>query len=166
MRGRRPTSTAAKKLAGNPGKRKLNAQEPTLPPGTSAFDTPPPELEGDPMAQAEWTRTAQMLRERRVITEGERGSLIALCQQWSIYQQAVAKWRTLGMIVKTPKGYPIINPYLGIANTALGLCTRLWAELGLTPSARSRVKVVETPAAGDPFAEFDQPLKLVKGGRA
>jgi phage terminase small subunit len=46
-------------------------------------------------------------------------------------------------------------PYLAIANKALQGCTRLWAELGMTPSSRSRVQL--PPDASDPFAEFDVP---------
>jgi hypothetical protein len=29
-------------------------------------------------------------------------------------------------------------------------------EFGMTPAARSRVKVPDAPAAADPFAEFDE----------
>jgi phage terminase small subunit len=47
------------------------------------------------------------------------------------------------------------NPYLGVATKALSACARLWPELGLTPSSRSRVKA--PAAADDPFTEFDVP---------
>jgi P27 family predicted phage terminase small subunit len=134
---------------------------PTTPPPAPVIvegETVPPELVGDTTATAEWLRTIPMLREREVITEGDRGSLIALCQQWSVYQQAVGQWRALGMIVKTPSGYPMVNPYLGVANKALNQCLKLWAELGLTPSSRSRVTTLPPAGPADPFAEFD-PLR-------
>jgi phage terminase small subunit len=99
MRGRKPQPTRQKKLAGNPGRRKLNDAEPQLPTPSEAFDVPPAELEHDTIACVEWRRSAPMLRTRRVITDGDRGVLIALCQQWSIYQQAIQKWSTMGMIV-------------------------------------------------------------------
>jgi P27 family predicted phage terminase small subunit len=158
MRGRKPKPTEQKKLAGNPGKRPINAVEPQLP-VSSGFDAVPLELAADGAASTEWQRTAPMLRERKVITDGDRGALIALCQQWSIYQQAVQKWSTMGMIVKAPSGYPMVNPYLGIANKALTNCMKIWAELGLTPSSRSRVHAVPDAEARDPFAEFDEPSK-------
>jgi P27 family predicted phage terminase small subunit len=120
-------------------------------------ETVPPELINDKTATAEWLRTIPMLREREVITDGDRGSLIALCQQWSVYQEAVAQWRALGMIVKAPSGYPMVNPYLGVANKALNQCLKLWAELGLTPSSRSRVTTLPPAGPADPFAEFDPP---------
>jgi P27 family predicted phage terminase small subunit len=169
VRGRKPKPTRRKQLEGFAGKRRRNRREPKLPPfqkpqappAAPAAPAPvngeavPTELLGDAVATAEWLRTVPMLREREVITEGDRGSLIALCQQWSVYQEAVAKWRALGMIVKAPSGYPMVNPYLGVANKALNQCLRLWAELGLTPSSRARVTTLPPTGVNDPFAEFD-----------
>ena len=139
MRGRKPKPTALKVLEGNPGKRPLNHQEPVMPEPSDAFEVPPPELLGDVVAKAEWTRLAPMLRKARTITEADRSSLVALCQQWSWYLEAKNKVSTTGMVVKSPNGYPTPNPYIGIANKALDYCLKLWTELGITPSSRSRV---------------------------
>jgi phage terminase small subunit len=51
------------------------------------------------------------------------------------------------------------NPYIGISNKSLGNCVKLWVELGLTPSARSRVTTAPGALAdeADVFAEFDEP---------
>lgn len=98
-----------------------------------------------------------MLRTIRLLTDADRAALIACCLQWSRYIEATRKLRLTGMVVQSPSGYPIPNPYIGIANRSLLLCTRLWVELGLTPSSRSRVK--EAPSREpDAFAEFDQPF--------
>jgi len=137
--GRRPQPTHIRLLRGNPGKRRVNPHEPTPPPVSAAFDTPPPELAGDALAEAEWRRVAPMLRACKLATEAERTGLIALCQQWSRYLEAQDNIRTLGMLIKTPKGIPIANPYLAIADKALAHCHRLWVELGLTPAGRARI---------------------------
>ena len=160
MRGRKPKPTSQKVLEGNPGKRQLNVAEPQLPAPVDAFDAPPQELAGDGVASAEWSRLAPILRRSRTVTEGDRGVLVALCQQWSRYQDANGKVAVAGMVVKSPSGYPMPNPYIGIANKSLTHCTKLWAELGLTPSARSRVTTVDT-GVGDAFAEFDEPTSHV-----
>ena len=139
MRGRKPKPTAQKVLEGNPGKRPLNHQEPVMPEPSDAFDVPPPELLGDVEAGTEWRRLAPMLRKARTITEADRGSLVALCQQWSWYLKANRNVSTSGMVVKSPSGYPMPNPYMAMANKALGHCLKLWTELGITPSSRSRV---------------------------
>jgi phage terminase small subunit len=49
------------------------------------------------------------------------------------------------------------NPYLVIATKALAGCNKLWPELGLTPSSRTRVKTSPLSPADDPFAQFDLP---------
>ncbi len=159
-RGPKPKSTAQRRLEGNPGKRALNAEEPAPPPLDTdpKFDTPPPELVADRHARAEWSRLAPLLRKCKQITLADRGVLIAVCIEWSKYLTATAAVEKLGMIVPTPSGYPITNPYLAIANKALGQCNRLWVELGLTPSSRSRVKTDGAGPEGDAFSEFDTPL--------
>jgi len=156
-RGRKPKSTAQRRLEGNPGKRALNAEEPAPPPLDTdpEFDTPPPELADDPIARTEWTRLAPMLRQCRQITLADRGALLALCMEWSKYLTATAAIPRFGMIVATPSGYPMPNPYLAIANKALAACRALWVELGLTPSSRSRVKTDGAGPEGDAFSEFD-----------
>jgi len=158
MRGRKPHATEAKRLAGNPGRRPLNDAEPSPPAPASTFDEPPPELDNQPDASAEWRRLAPMLRQVRIVTMADRGALIALCLEWGRYLEATREIRKLGLIVKTPKtGYPIPNPYLPIATKALAGCNKLWPELGLTPSSRSRVSAAADgpPPEGDAFAEFD-----------
>jgi len=97
-----------------------------------------------------------MLRQLRQVTEADRGALIALCIEWSRYIDATHKVRELGLVVTTRGGYPIPNPYLPIATKALAGCNKLWPELGLTPSSRSRVTIAPKPD-DDPFAEFDAP---------
>lgn len=164
MRGTKPKPTAQRILEGNPGKRALNRNEPT-PPGIEndpAFDTPPAELTGDPIACAEWIRLAPMLRKCRQITHADRAALLALCLEWAKYLRASGEVAKLGMIVKAPSGYPITNPYLPIANRALLACSRLWPELGLTPSSRTRVTREGPGPEGDPFSEFDEPLPLTQ----
>ncbi len=140
--GRRPAPTALKLLRGNPGKRALNQHEPVIPLVTDAFDEPPAELMADVVAAAEWRRVAPMLRIARVVTEAERAVLVALCQQWSRYLEAHGKVQSLGMVVKGHKEQPITNPYLRLADRALAHCLKLWAELGLTPSSRSRISTL------------------------
>jgi P27 family predicted phage terminase small subunit len=151
MRGRKPKPTAQKLLEGNPGKRPLNTREPALP---AAADDIPDEVRSDARALAEWERVAPMLRQSRVLTAADRGALIALCQQWSLYLDARSKVTSL--VVTARSGYPMPNPYLGVSNKALTHCIKLWAELGCTPSSRSRVSASDAPDASDPFAEFDE----------
>jgi len=156
MRGRKPHPTWRKELEGYPGKRGANPNEPKPPTTDEAFTAPPAELTDHPLALAEWMRLAPMLAKARQITDADRAALLALCLEWARYLDATAKAKTSGLVVQTPNGYPIPNPYLSIATKALAGCQRLWPELGLTPSSRTRVGMVPA-AADDPFTEFDKP---------
>jgi P27 family predicted phage terminase small subunit len=163
MRGRKPKPTAQRELEGNPGHRPLNGDEPLPPPPDDAFDAPPLELDGNALAADEWRRLAPMLRTARQITIADRSALVALCLEWARYITATKKTQELGLVVKAPSGYPMTNPYLSIATKALAGCNRLWPELGLTPSSRSRVKTEGPGPGGDAFSEFDVPLPLAGG---
>ena len=153
MRGRKPKPTAEKVLTGNPGKRPLNDREPVLPPIDTSFDDPPPLFAEIPAAQTEWRRLAPMLRRCRQITEADRAALIALCLEWARYLEAREK--AFPRIVKAPSGYAMPNPWLSIQTKALAACLKLWPELGLTPSSRTRVQADGPGPGGDDFSEFD-----------
>lgn len=162
MRGRKPKPTALRILEGNPGKRPINDAEPVPPPPDAEhFTIPPAALADHPVAQEEWTRLAPLLLKARQITEADRTALIALCLEWARYLDATRAVKRLGLVVKAPSGYPIMNPYLPIATKALSACNKLWPELGLTPSSRSRVRMAEPGSGiGDAFSEFDLPPAL------
>ena len=122
----------------------MNQREPHPDPTPVAFDEAPPDLQGDPVALAEWTRVAPLLRRCGIISQAERMSLLALCQQWSRYLEAHGKVRSMGMIVKGAKDVPMTNPYIKVSDKALQACLKLWVELGLTPSSRARMSALPT----------------------
>lgn len=150
--GRRPKPTALKVLRGNPGGRPLPAHEPKLERADQSFDEPPLEIAEDAVAAAEWRRVAPILRLCGIASESERVSLLSLCQQWSRYLEAHRKVKDLGMVVKRPNGEPILNPYLKVETSAFDKCLGLWRELGLTPTARTRLAAI--PAGEFPNAEL------------
>lgn len=157
-RGPKPQPTLLKRLRGNPGQRRLNDEEPTPP--DMEWELTPHELTDMPLALKEWARLMPMLRRARQITEADRAALVAVCIEWARYLEAMRKVRELGLIVKAPgrNGYPMTNPYLSVATRALAACNKLWPELGLTPSGRSRVRMAGAEGTlGDAFAEFDEP---------
>jgi P27 family predicted phage terminase small subunit len=99
-----------------------------------------------------------------LLTRIDRTALAAYCQLWARWVKAEGEVERLGEVVKAPQtGYPMQNPYLGIANTALKLMHNYLVEFGMTPSSRSRVKA-KTPKgqADDRRRKFG----LVVGGSA
>lgn len=140
--GPRPRPSAIQRLHGVTRRDRLNPHEPTPPPAPESFDVPPVEIVDDEIAAAEWSRVVPLLRKLGVVTEAERSALIALCQQWARYITAHQQIQTDGMIVETENG-PRVSPLITIADKALAHCQRLWVELGLTPSGRTRLKVAQ-----------------------
>lgn len=153
--GPAPTPTALNRLRGNPGKRALNADEPVLPAAPDTFDEPPLALADDPVAIEAWRDLAPVLRRARIVTDADARTLAAACQQWSLYLGALAQAPADRRVVMSHNKFPIINPYINIANKALTQCIRLWEGLGLTPASRARITAAPAPSDGDPFAEFD-----------
>lgn len=62
----------------------------------------------------------------------------------------------LGSLLKAKgSGTPYQNPFLAIMNKQAMIMMKAAAELGFTPSSRSRVKVEpEKPGEGNPFADL------------
>lgn len=154
MAGRKPTPTALKVARGNPGKRALNQVEPKpqkMQPKMPAHLTP--------AAKAQWRRVLRILSPMRILTEVEADLL-------AIYADAYARWveehravygprvddkgqplldseglplQPEGTIVLSAKGNLMRNPRLKIIEDTLTRMQRCQAELGMTPSARTRL---------------------------
>lgn len=146
----RPKPTALRVLEGNPGKRAINRNEPK-PTGTP---TCPKHL--DKAARVEWKRISVDLSRLGLLTSVDRAALAAYCAAWSRWITAEENVQKFGAVIKSPKsGYPVQNPYVGIANTSLQLMHRFATEFGLTPSSRVRLSVdAAPPSSGDAFTDF------------
>jgi P27 family predicted phage terminase small subunit len=137
VRGRKPQPTKLKVIRGNPGKRPLNDSEPTHP----ALETACPDDLVDPVARTEWDRLAPQLISSGQVTMVDRGTLMGYCLKYAQWKALEAEAKNHPFIVRSPSGYPIPNPALGMANRAFALMLKAAAELGITPSSRSRVSV-------------------------
>lgn len=153
MKGRKPKPSYLRVLNGNAGKRPINADEPK--PVGNLEDYPPPE----------WLSDAQKERWRYAMDNAPPGMLKRLDQSvlavWVVAQErhadAAEKVSRLGSMLKSKEGVPYQNPYMSIMNKQAVLMMKAAAELGFTPSSRSRVKVEPPPpGAGDPFADLKQ----------
>lgn len=141
MKGRKPKPTHLKLLQGNPGHRPINAAEPK-PDG----DLPTCPAHLGPSAKAEWKRLARDLNRIGLLTRVDRAALAVYCQSWGRWVEAERKLRETPPLLKTPAGYVQISPWLTIANREREVMARYMAELGLTPSSRSRLSVEVAPA--------------------
>jgi len=147
MRGRKPKPTALKLIAGNPGKRALNAHE--------------PQPRADLAASPAWLTERQQATWREVVELSPPGLLkdvdASVFAVWvvafDLYQEASEKLARTGMLIKAPNtGVPMQSPYLAIVNRQAQIMLKAAAEMGFTPASRSRVVVKrDAIVADDPW---------------
>ena len=139
MRGRKPKPDVVRELAGNPGKRAARGDEPQV---ASKLPRCPGHLSGE--ARREWRRVAHDLHQAGLLKACDRGALAAYCQAWADWVDANEHLVNEGKVLTTDKGYEYASPWVGIANAASQRMRQYMTEFGLTPSARVRLRGVET----------------------
>ena len=153
-RGPKPLPTVLKLARGNPGKRRLNQNEPQPDPELGVGD-PPTDMPD--AARGEWTRLGSELEAMGVLTHVDRHTFIAYCRNWARLIEANEMCHELGDVVKSPSGYPIQNPYRAVANKAYQQCKPgfpIWSWYP-PPENRRRALIFLGSDARNPAAEGD-----------
>ena len=153
--GTKPTPTALKKLRGNPGRRPLPKNEPVA--------------EGRPVcpaylsdyAKTEWRYIVPLLDDMGIIGKVDRGVLVSYCEAYSMFRQAVeALERELNSpVIRTHNGNYVQNPWVSIKNRAAQDMLKYAAELGMTPSARTRIRIEQRDEEPSLFEEFQAAMR-------
>jgi P27 family predicted phage terminase small subunit len=154
-RGAKPQPTALRVLRGNPGKRAadLNPDEPQHPPLDAA--QVPDEIAGNEIARKEWQRIAPGLVACGHVRVTDRAMLIGYCLKYAHWQEQEQLAQQMPFLLKTDHT-TIVHPAVKIANQTFLIVLRAAAEIGLTPSSRSRI-VAQPPAA--PVSKWQGALK-------
>ena len=105
-------------------------------------------------ARDEWFRISALLASAGVLTDIDGTALAAYCEYFAQWREAHVKLRKTGNLIKTPNGYPVLNPYFIIAKSAFSQMARLLVEFGMTPSSRARVRVEKPVGPEDPLDAF------------
>ena len=154
-RGRKPKPTALKLLEGNPGKRPINQNEPQ--PENKAPRCP---SWLEPEAKKEWKRMSKTLESMGVLTQVDGAAFSGYCQAYARWKEAEEFLSKHGTIFKTPSGYIQQVPQVSIAQTYLKVMKDFCSEFGLTPAARTRIRVDTAEVkTGDPMEDI---LKVMK----
>lgn len=134
MRGRRPTPTSLKVLAGNPGKRPLTPAAPF----TAGTPEMPAFLTGE--AAKEWVRLTALCD--GLLAPSHAGILTVVCQHFATFRAADDFLKKHGEVYETngPSGRLIRSyPQVKQRFEALKQYRLALGDLGLTPVAMSRV---------------------------
>lgn len=154
-RGRKPTPTKAKERRGNPGKRKLNKDEPEFSPFNE--NTPPPsQLNTD--GKKMWVFILKELLSQGVLLQTDLEVVTNYCIAYQNRNRACKDVEKYGTFVENGNGGLSKNPAFTVLNEALKQMTTFGALLGLDPSSRQRLIGKVDEQNHNPFAE----LKLMQ----
>lgn len=146
--GRRPKPTASKALAGNPGKRKLNTDEPDFALVTKI--EPPEWLCAN--SQEMWKRVVPSLLAEKILCITDLHNAEAFCTAYANWRAAQAAVVQFGIVVTSAMGSPIKNPALTAAKEAMAQMVTFGSLLGLDPSSRSRLTGGKKASGANEFA--------------
>lgn len=170
-KGGKPKPVGLRIIEGNRGKRPL-PEEPDL--YTGEMPEPPPFLNDD--ALEHWYANVELLFERGVVTKSDGTALATYCQlygRWAQAERAFAEHQrdfekrkaeaeaagetlpvSSAYLAYTPNGASMQHPLIGAANTAARDLMRYAIELGLTPSARTKIRPEKTGKKANPAAKY------------
>lgn len=146
--GRRPKPTASKELAGNPGKRKLNKDEPSF---ELVTNIDPPEWLC-PNSQEMWARVVPALLAEKVLCVTDLHNVEAFCTAYANWRASQASVVQFGIVVTSAMGSPIKNPALTAAKEAMAQMVTFGSLLGLDPSSRTRLVGAKKPGEANAFS--------------
>lgn len=135
-RGRPPRPTALKLVAGERKKSRLNDDEPQPEDGLPQCPVT------DKLVREVWDFTVEQLRKMKVITVADRDMLLAYCQAVVLHRRMSQHLDNTGYLYETEGGLAP-SPALRQQKEAALLMKQLGCEFGLTPAARTRIKVAD-----------------------
>lgn len=137
-KGRKPKPSKLKEVQGNPGKRKVNKNEPKPIVG---IPEPPDTL--DKVGKEEYWRVACELEKLGLLSHLYMANLLGYCFAYSQFVKATNEINEPDFehIQITDKGNSVQNPWVGIANKSALLMNKFASEFGMSPSAITRLSV-------------------------
>jgi P27 family predicted phage terminase small subunit len=154
-RGRKPKPTHLRVIEGNPGRRPLNNRE--------------PKPVGDLHRAPEWFSPDQHAMWAHAIANApagllkhlDRDMMVAWCVACDLHRQATVAQGKLNaaaggssLLSRTPDGNFVQSPYLPIINRQATIMKAIAAELGFTPSSRTRIAIDEGESKNDPASKY------------
>lgn len=136
MRGRKPIPTAIKENKGTVRKSRVLQNEVTVQ-LVSSIPEPPDDLSAE--AKKTWRNVCDELKANGLLATVDLELVQAYCNEMSMYREAVRQIKKTNPLVKSPSGYPMINPWQTIRKQSLKSAMDLGQLFGLTPSARTRI---------------------------
>jgi P27 family predicted phage terminase small subunit len=150
MKGRKRKPVELKKLAGNPGGRPLEKEL-----DFKKFkDIPAPPKELGPIAKTEWTRVTNAMVNAGIIKETDWVVLAVYCTLYEQYRGLTDDHELMSVTAR--EGTPCISPKLKASLGVVEKMLKCMVELGLTPSARTKLSgQIDAPNKKSKKEEFN-----------
>jgi P27 family predicted phage terminase small subunit len=145
VRGRKPKPERAKRLNGNPGKRRIRASR------LKPIKSPPvcPPWLGDE-ARIVWSRAVSIAP---WLVAADEFKVAGFCQAMADFRWAVEAIAADGYTIDARQG-KLPHPANGIKNKALVLIAKFGSDLGFDPATRARLVEPDAKPADDAEQEF------------
>lgn len=141
--GKRPTPTALKVLKGEKPSR-INFDEPQ----PASQEPPRPAFPDAEMAEV-WDFTTRELRKLKILAECDRDMLYAFCVAVYMHRKATREVVEYGLVSGTPSGRETPSAAVRIVQETAGTIAKLATHFGLSPAARTAIKVGAATGEGD-----------------
>lgn len=136
-RGRKPTPTAAKKLAGNPGKRSLPVNEPR--PSEAMPSMPRGRLSDE--AKRFWRGNCEALHEAGLLTAVDGAAYALMATHYALALEAAQVVDEEGISTEDERGLTRKHPLLAVWKQNSEAFLKFAREFGMTPSARAGIRL-------------------------
>lgn len=144
MASPKPLAIEDKELRGNPGQRKLPSKEERVQQNILTEMPPPPDYLGD-YGTKEWLRTGPNLVRMKMLGESDLPAFAAYCMNIELMINAQLDIKENGMQVMGHRGW-VRNPAIAAFGQASTAIRGFVSEFGLSPSARSRIRIPKDDA--------------------
>ncbi len=138
MRGKTPTPTTLKILRGNPGRRRLNSEEPSSP---LLKRMPPAPGFLDDEGRRVWSAEGRRFIKAGLLTALDLTMFGTWCIWYSKRDLASRAVNQSGIVVRANGvGNPYISPYMSVISMCSKAMHQIEIEFGLSPASRTKVK--------------------------
>lgn len=117
-------------------------------------DIPDCPSELDTVGQAEWKRITVHLYRLNMIAEIDLAILAGYCHCFEQFIKTTDQIKKTGYLIKSPTGFPMINPIISINARARGDMLAFAKELGLSVIQRTKIKVEKEIKDISPLEKF------------
>lgn len=135
--GRKPLPTQLKIVTGNPGKRKVNKNEPVAP-----TERPQPPAHLSVKEKRHFVEICDFLEGMKILSSADKYTIELAAHYWEDYlitKKAVKKARFQDAFDKEGNKTVKSHPSVAQRNASVKMLNSLLGELGLTPTARTRL---------------------------